>query len=386
MNTNDNNKSFDQRREELLKSRLITENGNQSSQYLESLVEDVVLNGVSFDNQLPIFIGFAENEGLDANQLKNDIIVLLDVLKSVSGQPSKSEKMGIVFQAQRCHISEEVILRILSELQEKKKKEQEAAEKKAREKVEAEQRAREQAEAEKRARDEAEKRAREKAEAEKMARQKIIDNLISNMVYVEGGTFIMSESAGSHQVTLSSFSIGRYEVTQEEWEMVMGNNPSNFNGAKNPVENVSWNDCQEFIRKLNALTGKKFRLPTEAEWEFAASGGNKTKGYKYSGSNRVGAVAWYENNSGKTTQPVGLKSRNELGLYDMSGNVWEWCGDWFGYYGFSSQTNPKGAAKGTERVCRGGCFDDESWSCWVSRRARTSPDIRGNDIGLRLCL
>ena len=166
-------------------------------------------------------------------------------------------------------------------------------------------------------------------------KDRIIQNLINNMVYVQGGTFMMGATSeqGSdaydnekpaHQVTLSSFSIGRYEVTQEEWQAVMGSNPSWFKGPKRPVENVSWDDCQAFIKKLNEMTGKQFRLPTEAEWEFASRGGIKSQGYKYSGSNNLNSVAWYADNSGNTTHDVGQESPNELGIYDMSGNVWEW--------------------------------------------------------------
>jgi len=373
MKPNNQDKSFQQRREELLKSRLVTDNGKQTAQYLESLIEDVVLNGVSFDKQLPIFLSFAENEGLDANQLKNEMVVLIDILKSVSAQPSKSEKMGIVFQAQRCHISEEVIQHILSELQEKKKQE------------------------------ETEKRAREKAEAERSGREQeaalppVIRNIIANMVYVEGGTFMMGATSEqgddafdieepAHRVTLSSFSIGRYEVTQEEWEAVMGTNPSNFKGAKNPVETVSWNDCKQFINKLNSVTGLSFRLPSEAEWEFAARGGNESKGYKYSGSNNPDAVAWYLDNSGKITHHVGMKKPNELGLYDMSGNVYEWCEDWYDDYRVSAPTNPQGPSMGSSRVCRGGCWTIGARGSRVSYRTQATPNHQYDFVGFRLAL
>ena len=224
---------------------------------------------------------------------------------------------------------------------------------------------------------------------------KVIDNLVDNMVNVEGGTFTMGATSeqGSdayddekptHQVTLSSFSIGKYEVTQEEWEMVMGSNPSSFKGAKLPVESVSWDDCQEFIRKLNELTGKEFRLPTEAEWEYAARGGSKSRGYKYAGGNDVGSVAWYDDNSGNKTHEVGQKQPNELGLYDMAGNVWEWCSDWFGSYGNSSQTNPTGASSGLFRVYRGGSWCSNAGNCRVSIRSFTAPDYRNFNLGLRL--
>lgn len=174
-----------------------------------------------------------------------------------------------------------------------------------------------------------------------------------DMVWVEGGTFRMGATSeqGSdawggekpvHSVTLSGYYIGKTEVTQALWKAVMGSNPSEFKGDNLPVEQVSWDDCQEFIRKLNSLTGQHFRLPTEAEWEFACRGGNNSCGYKYSGSNDIDNVAWYFDNSGHKTHPVGTKAQNELGIYDMSGNVWEWCSDWYGNYSSGAQTNPKG--------------------------------------------
>ena len=218
----------------------------------------------------------------------------------------------------------------------------------------------------------------------------VIQKLVDNMVYVSGGTFTMGATYSdgfvsekpAHQVALSSFSIGKYEVTQEEWETVMGT--SEFKGKKLPVEYVSWNDCQEFIRKLNQLTGKKFRLPTEAEWEYAARGGNKSRGYKYAGGNDIGSVAWYDDNSGSKTHEVGQKQPNELGLYDMSGNVYEWCGDWYGSYGSSSQTNPTGASSGSHRVIRGGSWAYSARYCRVSYRNYYSPDFRNSFLGLRL--
>lgn len=227
------------------------------------------------------------------------------------------------------------------------------------------------------------------------ATESVLENIINNMVRVEGGTFTMgavseldsdAEGDDAHQVTLSSFSIGRYEVTQEEWEFVMGSNPSYFKGAKRPVELVSWDDCQAFIRKLNALTGKNFRLPTEAEWEFAARGGNRSQHYKYAGSNTLGSVAWYDDNYGNETHSVGQKQANELGLYDMSGNVWEWCSDWYGSYSSSSQTNPKGPSTGSDRVFRGGSWICYSRNCRVSFRSYITPDIRRSNLGLRLAL
>ena len=218
------------------------------------------------------------------------------------------------------------------------------------------------------------------------------------MVRVVGGTFQMgatseqgsdadSDETPVHSVTLSDYYIGQTEVTQELWEAVMGSNPSYFKGDnQRPVENVSWNDCQEFIEKLNRLTGKNFRLPTEAEWEYAARGGNKSRGYKYSGSNNPDAVAWYYYNSGSKTHPVATKQSNELGLYDMSGNVYEWCQDWYGGYKSNSQTNPTGASKGSRRVLRGGSWGSSAGGVRVSDRDDYSPDYRDSNLGLRLAL
>ena len=223
------------------------------------------------------------------------------------------------------------------------------------------------------------------------------DGISIEMVKVEAGTFMMGATSEMkdpyddekpvHQVTLTNdYYMGKYEVTQALWQAVMGSNPSNFKGDNLPVETVNWNDCQEFISKLNSLTGRKFRLPTEAEWEYAARGGKKSRGYQYSGSRKISDVAWYEGNSRSKTHPVGRKQANELGIYDMSGNVWEWCSDWYGSYSSSSQTNPMGSDSGAKRVRRGG-----SW-CYIARICRSSyrygdaPDCRGLYLGLRLAL
>ena len=219
------------------------------------------------------------------------------------------------------------------------------------------------------------------------------------MVWVRGGTFRMGATSeqGSdayydekpvHSVTLSGYYIGKTEVTQALWKAVMGSNPSEFKGDDLPVERVSWYDCQEFIRELNALTGQNFRLPTEAEWEFACRGGNNSRGYKYSGSNYINDVAWYGGNSGCKTHPVATKLPNELGIYDMSGNVDEWCSDWYGYGGYTSgaQTNPKGPYDGLGRVHRGGSWIYGVGRCRSSIRGHYYPTFRGNYLGLRLAL
>ena len=195
-----------------------------------------------------------------------------------------------------------------------------------------------------------------------------------------------SDEKPTHKVTLSDYYIGETEVTQALWQAVMGKNPSSFKGNSNPVESVSWDDCQEFIRKLNSLTGRTFRLPTEAEWEFAARGGNNSKGYKYSGSKNINGVAWYKNNSGSMTHAVKIKSPNELGIYDMTGNVWELCQDWYGSYSSNAQTNPKGPSSGSGRVLRGGSWGGDARYCRVSDRGSTSPGDGGYHYGLRLVL
>ena len=209
------------------------------------------------------------------------------------------------------------------------------------------------------------------------------------MVFVPGGEFQMGSNDGDdnekpvHTVTVSDFYIGKYEVTQKEWRDIMGNNPSSFKGDNLPVEKVSWNDIQKFIKKLNTKTGLNYRLPTDAEWEYAARGGNKSKGYKYSGSNNIDDVAWYRDNSGKKTHSVGSKKANELGIYDMSGNVREWCNDRYGSYSSNSQTNPIGASSGSYRVYRGGSYAYYANSCRVANRS-DYPDSRSFHIGFRL--
>jgi len=222
-----------------------------------------------------------------------------------------------------------------------------------------------------------------------------VNGVSFNMVRVDGGTFMMGATSEqgndvwdgpAHQVTLSTYSIGETEVTQVLWQAVMGSNPSNRKGDNLPVEQVSWKDCQKFIKKLNQLTGRRFRLPTEAEWEYAARGGNKSRGYKYSGSNNIVDVAWYDDNSSRKTHSVKTKQANELGLYDMSGNVWEWCQDWYGSYSSGSQTNPTGPPSGPGRVNRGGSWSDLARGCRVSYRSGDSPGYAGHFLGLRLAL
>ena len=220
-----------------------------------------------------------------------------------------------------------------------------------------------------------------------------------NMIHVEGGTFMMGANEGdedandnekpAHLVTLSDYLIGETQVTQALWQAVMGKNPSCFKGDLNlPVDMVSWDDCQRFIKKLNKLTGKTFRLPTEAQWEFAARGGNlgKDNGYKYAGSDDIEEVAWYRENSKDKTHPVSKKAANELGLYDMSGNVREWCQDWQGEYSKDAQSNPTGPSSGSFRVCRGGSWYGDTSFCRVSNRHSNPPKNTASRLGLRLAM
>jgi formylglycine-generating enzyme required for sulfatase activity len=213
------------------------------------------------------------------------------------------------------------------------------------------------------------------------------------MIFVEGGIFLMGSVTGEkdeqpeHQVVLNDFYICKYEVTQAQWTAVMGGNPSFNSGCDHcPVEQVSWDDVQYFISTLNRKTGKQYRLPTEAEWEYAARGGDKSQGFNYSGGNNIGSVACYEDNSNGKTHPVGLKQPNELGLYDMTGSVWEWCNDWYGTYPYYALTNPKGANFGERRVIRGGSWNIHPGRCRVSLRNDYYPYIRISLLGFRLVL
>ena len=245
-------------------------------------------------------------------------------------------------------------------------------------------------------------------ESQSAVREFTVKGVSFKMVRLEGGTFQMGATPeqGSdaydreqpvHSVTLSGFSIGQTEVTQALWQAVMSTtvrqqrdnvNPSyklRGEGDNYPMYYISWEECQTFITKLNQLTGQKFRLPTEAEWEYAARGGNQSMGYKYSGSNTIGSVAWYTGNSSQA-HPVAMKQPNELGIYDMSGNVDEWCQDWYDSYKSSAQLNPKGPYSGSTRVRRGNSWYSNARSCRVSYRNSGEPSGKGYNVGFRLAL
>jgi len=231
------------------------------------------------------------------------------------------------------------------------------------------------------------------------------DPIEPDMIRVEGGTFIMgctdNECENNEKPTLTvkldSYYIARYPVTQREWVAIMRNNPSHFKGEYLPVENMSWDEVTDFLHGLNlAFPNKNYRLATEAEWEYAARGGNESKGYKYSGSDDINAVAWYSANSNNRTQIVGTKMPNELGIFDMSGNVWEWCSDFFGSYADTARTgydsitgiyiNPTGPRVGIQHVARGGAWIDFSQSCRISARYSPIPPIMPNHLGIRLAM
>ncbi len=221
-----------------------------------------------------------------------------------------------------------------------------------------------------------------------------VNGVSFDMIAIEGGSFMMGSNDGEadekpiHRVTVSDFYMGKTEVTQALWKAVMGNNPSEFKGVYLPVERVSWNDVQEFIDKLNRLTGRNYRLPTEAEWEYAAGGGSKNR-TRWAGTDIEASInnySWNESNSGNKTNEVATRFPNSLGLYDMSGNVWEWCDDWKGNYSSNDQVNPTGAYSGSTRMNRGGGWNNNISEFRVSYRGSNEPDVLSFSVGFRLVL
>lgn len=241
------------------------------------------------------------------------------------------------------------------------------------------------------------KKKKSKKEKKDLALPKVteafIDSIQNSMVWVTGGSFIMGNDAGepderpAYEVVVDGYAISKYPVTQRQWSVIMGTNPTEFAGCDQcPIDKVSWNDAQKFIAILNELTGKKFSLPTEAEWEYAAKGGKESKPFKYAGSNDIDSVAWYTGNSGRMPHPVGQKLPNALGLYDMCGNVWEWCLDWYNknYYELNESNNPMGPSSGAGRVRRGGSWFTQAINCKTTTRNNVKQDYSDDSGGFRL--
>jgi len=216
------------------------------------------------------------------------------------------------------------------------------------------------------------------------------------MVFVRGGKFKMGSNLGAkdeqpvHEVLVDDFYIGKFEVTQDQWKRIMDQDTSKryFKNCGNcPVERVTWYNVMEFISKLNQLTGLNYRLPTEAEWEYAAGGGSLSKGFKYSGSNHIDVVAWKDGNAGTSIHPVGKKKPNELGIFDMTGNVFEWCSDWYSpdWYQISEKENPTGPEEGRFRVMRGGSWFHDHTGLRINEREKGNPEFRYGYVGFRLC-
>lgn len=227
-----------------------------------------------------------------------------------------------------------------------------------------------------------------------------VDRLMFRMMPVEGGSFTMgctnpkgekhtyADELPTHKVTVNNFYMGQHEVTQALWKTVMGQNPSKWIGNDSlPVEQVSWNDVQIFIARLSQMTGYSFRLPSEAEWEYAARGGVKNHGNIYPGTrHQLWETCWYGGNSNGHSHPVGLLKPNELGLYDMGGNVMEWCSDWMESYSANPQNSPQGPKTGENKILRGGCFNSPTWGCSVFERSWYLPDYGYSFYGFRLVL
>lgn len=317
---------------------------------LDALINAALADGVVTDKERAILIKKVTEAGMDVDEFE----LLLDGKIVEAQKKAEAEKNKAKAEAAQAD-AERLAAEKAKANAEKMKAEMEAAQAElAKSKAEAE---KAKAAAEK-AKAEAAKVQQSSSELVDTGAPKKKDPFFADMVKVEG--------------TFSDFYISKYQVTQAQWFAVMGNNPSKFQANNNPVESVSWNDCQEFIKKLNQLTGKKYRLPTSGEWQFAASGGSQTKNYKYAGSNTLDEVAWYDGNCGNTTHPVGQKKPNELGLYDMTGNVWEWCEDWY--------------SVNFTRVNRGGSWVSNAGSCEVSRRSGGTPYSRDVYVGFRLAL
>ena len=368
--------------------------------YIDSMVEEIVLEGKPFDTQKKYLKKFSENEGLDYEAIEKGITELVETMREMKSSGSKMLIKLALIQAKDACVTDATVLSIAQHIGNKVDEDSSAKRNAIAEMIQSLQI------------------HSAKNEKKKPTLDFNVSGVEFSMVKVEGGSFWMGahkqyrrkglfskepdtsipnfdleawdDECPVHKVTMNSYYIGETEVTQALWKMVMGNNPSYFHGDNFPVENVSWCDCQTFISRLNERTGISFRLPTEAEWEYAARGGQKSNGYIYSGSNVADEVAWCGSNMGDNrTHPVKMKKPNELGLYDMSGNVWEWCADKYemDYYRKSSLYNPAGPSlSSTYRVLRGGSWCLHKCDSRVSRRSHDHYDVNDSSFGLRLAL
>ncbi len=380
---------------------------------IERLIEAALLDGVVTDKERAILIKRATAQGIDPDEFE----MVLDAMILEKGAQSAATASSTPHAALEV---EAVAVAVAAETDDKKEFEEEAAVKTSEVEVQAEieekvkvveETADKKAEEETAAKSDAaaetvlvnddspsqedeETKINRLVEAAKVTLNDGGDPFDSSMVLVRNGSFMMGSTDGNedespvHKVNLAAFKIGKYPVTQHEWSLIMGAdaNPSHFKGDNLPVENISWNDVQLFIRVLNKVAGKQYRLPTEAEWEYAAHGGQNSNNTKYSGSNNADEVAWYKDNSEDKTHPVGMKQANELGLYDMSGNVLEWCQDWKANYNEEPALNPKGPSEGQTRVTRGGCWNSRQIACAVSNRSGFFPSHHFCNLGFRLAI
>lgn len=357
--------------------------------FIDSMVEEIVLEGKPFDTQKKYLKKFCENEGLDPEALESYLEDFFDVMEEWGEMHLKSSKLMAKMLAQNCYISNSLLRTLLSETTKPLSKSARNT------RVINDASIKENANTEK---------LEKKPESSEDGQDALvndalltfcIDDVEFNMIYVEGDSCNLGEQAKEdinnnndeeclHPIPYNNYYIGETEVTQALWMTVMEKNPSYLGGEELPVEQISWIDCQDFLRKLSKITHLNFRLPTEAEWEFAACGGSKSMNCEYSGSNKLDEVAWYNGNSNDSTHSVGLKKANELGIYDMSGNVWEWCEDWYDNDSNSCSDDVNPDMK--EKVIRGGSWYSGASCCLAISRNKCEPGRGRFDIGLRLVL
>ena len=367
--------------------------------FIDSMVEEIVLEGKPFDTQKKYLKKFSENEGLDYEAIEKGITELVETMREMKSSGSKMLIKLALIQAKDAFVTETAVLSMAQQIGNKEDESFFAKRNAIAGLIQ----------------------SLQLRFAKKNMDKPVIDFNVKGvrfcMVKVDGGSFWMGahrqyrrkglfskepdtstpnfdENAEKrespvHKVTLDGFYLCRTEVTQGLWEKVMGNNPSKFKSIDDdlPVDSVSYDDIvNKFLPRLNRFTGYNFRLPTEAEWEYAAKGGNKSLGFKYAGSNKLDSVVWHQGNSDSQTHPVRTKQANELGLFCMSGNVWELCSDWASSYDQNDQLNPTGPSSGTYRVLRGGSWFNKPKDNRISNRNRIRPFEKGSIVGFRLAL